>query len=111
MGSTCRFSSQSISCTRRPRVSLRSPSRDDYKCYSCRQFCHFARECSDKDTSADQVQHIEERASKHKGCFHLYEEGLEEEHDSEEGVIAVMCHSGKTYSDIQPNRENEEHYK
>ena len=24
MGSTCRFSSQSISCTRRPRVSLRS---------------------------------------------------------------------------------------
>ena len=42
-------------------------------------------------TSVDQVQHLEEGASKHKGCSHLYKGGQEEDDEGEKEVMAAMC--------------------
>ena len=70
----------------------------------CRQFCHFAKECLEKDTSIDKVQHREERPSKCKGYCHLYEEGQEKD-------MAAMCHHGTTCGATKCNREYEEYHK
>ena len=100
--------------TRIPRVALRSPSKGSGRCFGCRQFGHFDNDCPEKDTCVRELQHREERASKHKGSSHLYEGGQEvddDDNDDDDEVLAAMYHSGETYSSIHPNREDEEHYK
>ena len=52
-----------------------------------------------------------ERASKHKGCSHLFKVGQGEEIDEEIRVMAAMCHNGGIFNAIQLYRENEEYYK
>ena len=95
----------------RPRDASRSPSRDIDIGFSCRQFGHLVKDCSEKNTSVRKVWHNEERASKCKGCLYLYEVGSDEEEDNEEEEsMAAMCHSGETCSAIQPNREEDDDY-
>ena len=74
------------------------------------QFGHLAKECSEKDTSVEKVQHREERSSNHIGCPNLYE-GQQEEEDAEEEVMTAMCHSDETYSIMQCIIEDEDCYK
>ena len=59
-----------------------------------------ARECPEKDTAVDKVQHLEERSPKHKDSLHLYGDEPDKE-DEEEEVMTTMCHSCKIYSVIQ----------
>ena len=74
-----RFRSQSRLPDRTPKISLRFPSRDKNKCFSCRQFGHFSKECPEKDTFLSKWHHREKYIPKQKGCSHDYESDPEQE--------------------------------
>ena len=66
--------------------------------------------CPEEDTTSWKLQYREERLNKHKGCPHLYKGDWEEEKNEEGEDLAVMCHSGETYSSAQANREDDDYY-
>ena len=90
----------------RPRVTLRSPSRDRDRCFSCRLFNHFAKDFPEIDTASSKGHNGKERITKHKVGPHLYEGDPEE--DKEEKGMTAMCYCSETYSSIQVNEENYE---
>ena len=80
---------------------------DNDRCFICRQFDHLPRECSEKDMSVAKVK-PREKHPPYTESPQLYG-GVWDEEDKEE-VMAVMCHSGKTYSFIQLKRVDEAFY-
>ena len=98
-----RFRRQSRFPTRRPRAAPRYPSRDNGECLSCRKLGHFAKDCTQKDTSVDKVQHRTKEPLSTKDVSICMKEDKKK--------YAEMCHSGETYGAIQPNRKDEEYYK
>ena len=72
-----------------PGVVSRSSIRVNDRCFSWRQFGHFAKECSEKDTSSDNIYNLENQITKHKGFSHPYEEVHADE------VTAAVYHNGE----------------
>ena len=97
-----RVRSPSKSPTRRPRDASRSPSRDNERCFSCKQF---ARDCLEKDISVATAQPREKSSPMNKDSAQLYggepnKEKEEDEEEEEEEVMAAICHSVEVYSAI-----------